>query len=174
MRAIKYRELKRMYDANGPEKTVRHLQEALQAGDLKADDFSIRELAEVSLGAERVQQMDPRYGGSALLEAGDGVDVTAFSNITGQVVQAKILEAYNQEAFIVSKLVDRALDAPCVLEFRFWTAQANNAVGAMPRSKAVPLCHHLARVIAVSLHTDRRRREQLLASLAEAAIPLAV
>ena len=106
MRAIKYRELKRMYDANGPEKTVRHLQEALQAGELKPEDFSIRELAEVSLGAERVRQMDPRCGGATLLEAGDGVDVTAFSNITGQVVQAKILDAYHQEAFVVSKLVD--------------------------------------------------------------------
>jgi len=106
MRAIKYRELKRMYDVNGPEKTVRRLQEALQAGELKAEDFSIRELAEVSLGAERVRQMDPRCGGATLLEAGDGVDVTAFSNITGQVVQAKILEAYHQEAFVVSKLVD--------------------------------------------------------------------
>jgi hypothetical protein len=106
VRAIKYRELKRMYDANGPEKTVRHLQEALQAGELKPEDFSIRELAEVSLGAERVRQMDPRCGGATLLEAGDGVDVTAFSNITGQVVQAKILDAYHQEAFVVSKLVD--------------------------------------------------------------------
>jgi hypothetical protein len=75
---------------------------------------------------------------------------------------------------IVSKLVDRALDAPSVLEFRFWTGQANNALGAMPRSKAVPLYQHLARVIAGCLHTDRRRREQLLATLAEAAVPLAV
>ena len=49
MRAIKYRELKRMYDAQGPEKTVTHLQEALRAGDLKPEDFSIRELAEATL-----------------------------------------------------------------------------------------------------------------------------
>jgi len=50
--------------------------------------------------------MDPRSGGVALLEAGEGVDVTAFSNITGQVVRAKIMDAYQQEAFVVSKLVD--------------------------------------------------------------------
>ena len=55
MRAIKYRELKRMYDLSGPEKTVRHLQEALDAGELKPEDFSIRELAEVTLSAERVR-----------------------------------------------------------------------------------------------------------------------
>ena len=85
---------------------MRHLQEALEAGDLKPEDFSIRELAEATLSPERVRQMDPRHGGACLLEAGDGVDVTAFSNITGQVVQAKILEAYTQEAFVLSRLVD--------------------------------------------------------------------
>jgi len=106
VRAIKYRELKRMYDAQGAEKTVRHLNEALQQGHLKAEDFSIRELAEVMLGRAQVGQMDPRSGGVDLLEAGDGVDVTAFSNITGQIVQSKIMEAYTQEAFVVSKLVD--------------------------------------------------------------------
>lgn len=106
MRAIKYRELKRMYDLGGAEQTVRHLQEALESGDLKPDDFSVRELAEATLSPERVRQMDPRHGGACLLEAGDGVDVTAFSNITGQVVQAKILEAYRQEAFVLSRLVD--------------------------------------------------------------------
>ena len=104
MRAIKYRELKRMYDLDGSEKTVKHLGESLQQGHLKPEDFSIRELAEVTLGGERVRRMDPRSG--ALLEAGEGVDVTAFSNITGQVIQSKILEAYSQEAFVVSKLVD--------------------------------------------------------------------
>ncbi len=106
MRAIKYRELKRMYETNGPEKTVRHLQEALQSGDLKPEDFSVRELAEATLSPQRVRQMDPRQGGATLLEAGDGVDVTAFSNITGQVVQSKIMEAYAQEAFVLSRLVD--------------------------------------------------------------------
>lgn len=105
MRAIKYRELKRMYDVGGPETTVKHLQEALQTGDLKPADFSIRELAEATLSAERVRRMDPRSGGVCLLEAGDGVDATAFSNITGQIIQSQILEAYNQEAFVLSKLV---------------------------------------------------------------------
>jgi hypothetical protein len=95
-----------MYRQDGPERTVRHLQEALTAGDLKPEDFSLRELAEATLSPERVRQMDPRQGGASLLEAGDGVDVSAFSNITGQVVQSKILEAYNQEAFVLSQLVE--------------------------------------------------------------------
>ncbi|MEE8450358.1 MAG: hypothetical protein V3R99_00535 [Thermoguttaceae bacterium] len=106
MRAIKYRELKRMYDRNGAEATVTHLNEALEQGHLKPEDFSIREIAEATLGGARLRQMDPRDGGVALLEAGEGVDVTAFSNITGQVVRSKIMAAYQQEAFVVSKLVD--------------------------------------------------------------------
>lgn len=106
MRAIKYRELKQMYDLSGPDKTVRNLQEALEQGHLQPEDFSIRELAEAMLSSERVRQMDPRNGGATLLEAGEAVDVTAFSNITGQVIRSKILEAYAQEAFVVSKLVD--------------------------------------------------------------------
>jgi hypothetical protein len=106
VRAIKYRELKRMYETSGPEQTVKHLQEALQAGDLKPQDFSIRELAEATLSPEQVRHMDPRQGGASLLEAGDGVDATAFSNITGQIIQSTILEAYTQEAFVLSKLVD--------------------------------------------------------------------
>ena len=106
MRAIKYRELKRMYDKLGRDECVKHLTEALEQRHLKPEDFSIRELAEVTLSPGRVRQMDPRHGGVVdVLEAGDGVDVTAFSNITGQVIESKIMEAYTQEPFVVSKLV---------------------------------------------------------------------
>jgi hypothetical protein len=106
---LQYRELKRRYELDGAEQTVTHLSEALAAGHLKPEDFSIRDLAEalVSDGREWVRLLDPRSTGSVqLLEANDGVDVTAFLNVTGQVIYSKIMEAYNQEAFIVSKLVD--------------------------------------------------------------------
>jgi len=107
VRAIKYRELKRMYELSGPDKTVRHLSEALEQGHLKSEDFSLRELAEATAGVEWVRRLDPRSGGGVqLLEAGEGVDVSAFSNITGQVVYSKILEAYTQEAFVISRLVE--------------------------------------------------------------------
>jgi len=107
--AIKYRELKRQYQLDGAERTVRHLSEALREGHLRAEDFSIRDLAEglVPDGREWVRLLDPRGEGSVrLLEAGDGVDVTAFLNITGQLVYSKMLEAYEQEAFVMSKLVE--------------------------------------------------------------------
>jgi hypothetical protein len=95
-----------MYDLSGPAKTVRHLHEALSVGDLKPEDFSIREVAEATLSGERVRSFDPRAGGVALLESGSGVDATAFSNITGQIIRTKIMQAYEQEAFVVSKLVE--------------------------------------------------------------------
>lgn len=109
MATIKYRELRRRYELDGPQQTVKHLSEALEAGHLKPEDFSLRDLAEALVpdGHEWVRMLDPRNsGGVSLLEAGEAVDVTAFLNITGQVIYSKILEAYTQEAFVISKLVD--------------------------------------------------------------------
>src|SRR2546423_10344445 len=96
---LKYRELKRRYDLDGADQTVTHLSEALQAGHLKPADFSIRDLAEALVpdGREWVRMLDPRSAGSvSVLEAGDGVDVTAFLNIGGQVIYSAIMDAYNQ------------------------------------------------------------------------------
>lgn len=106
---IKTRELKRRYELDGPRQTIAHLTEALEQGHLRPEDFSIRDLAEglVPDGHEWVRLMDPRSTGSVhVLEAGEGVDVTAFLNVTGQVIYSKIMDAYTQEAFVVSKLVE--------------------------------------------------------------------
>ncbi len=106
---INTRELKRRYELDGPRQTIAHLTEALEQRHLRPEDFSIRDLAEglVPDGHEWVRLMDPRSAGSVrILEAGDGVDVTAFLNITSQVIYSKIMDAYTQEAFVVSRLVD--------------------------------------------------------------------
>lgn len=107
MSLVKKRELARMYKGLGAAKMQAHLQEALDNKELKPEDFSIRDIAEATLGHEFVDACDPRNSGSAMqmLEAGDGVDSTAFSNITGQLVYSKIMEAYNQEAFVMSGIV---------------------------------------------------------------------
>jgi hypothetical protein len=109
MTAIKYRELRRRFELDGPARTVEHIGEALSRRQLRPEDFSLRDLAEglIPDGREWVRLLDPRSSGSVrLLEAGEGVDATAFLNVTGQVIFARILEAYQQEAFVVSKLVD--------------------------------------------------------------------
>lgn len=106
---LNYRELKRRYDLDGAEQTVSHLSEALRDKHLRPEDFSIRDLAEALVpdGGEWVRMLDPRTAGSvSVLESGGAVDVTAFLNITGQVIYSKIMEAYEQESFVVSKLVD--------------------------------------------------------------------
>ena len=105
--SIQYKELKRRYQLDGAEKTVGHLSEALRERHLSAEDFSIRDLAEALVpdGSEWVRLLDPRSGGTNLIEASDGVDTTAFQNVAGQVIYAKILDAYMQESFVVSKLV---------------------------------------------------------------------
>jgi hypothetical protein len=109
MSTINCRELRRRYELEGPERTVAHLREALAERHLRPDDFSLRDLAEglVPDGREWVRTLDPRAGGGVpLVESGDGVDVTAFLNVTGQVIYSRIMEAYTQEAFVVSRLVD--------------------------------------------------------------------
>lgn len=109
MATIKYRELKRRYELDGPAVAAEHLREALLQKHLRPEDFSIRDLAEALVpdGHEWVRSLDPRSaGGVSLWEAGEGVDVTAFLNVTGHVIYAKILEAYTQEAFVLSRLVE--------------------------------------------------------------------
>jgi hypothetical protein len=105
---LNYRELKRRYELEGADKTVAHLSEALQEKHLTPEEFSIRDLAEALIpeGRHWVRSLDPRSsGGVSVMEATEGVDVTAFLNVAGQVVYSKILDAYTQEAFVVSKLV---------------------------------------------------------------------
>ncbi|HZZ27137.1 MAG TPA: hypothetical protein VFE46_03945 [Pirellulales bacterium] len=107
--SIKYRELKRRYELDGAAKTVEHLAESIREKHLRPEDFSIRDLAETLIpdGGQWVRMLDPRTaGGMNVLEAADGVDVTAFLNITGQVIYSKIMEAYTQDAFVMSALVD--------------------------------------------------------------------
>ena len=106
--SIKYRELKRRYELDGAAKTVDHLAESIREKHLRAEDFSIRDLAETLVpdGHQWVRMLDPRSSaGVNISEAADGVDVTAFLNITGQVIYSKIMEAYTQESFVMSKLV---------------------------------------------------------------------
>lgn len=105
---LNYRELKRRYELDGADRTVQHLSESLREGHLTPEDFSVRDLAEALVpdGRQWVRMLDPRSAGNvSVLEASDGVDVTAFLNVTGQVIYSKILDAYTQEAFVLSKLV---------------------------------------------------------------------
>ncbi len=108
MSTIKYKELRKRYELDGAEKTVRHLSEALEKKELRSEDFSIRDLAEglIPGGHHWIRELDPRSGGGPLVLEGDGIDASAFLNVTGQVIFSKILESYTQESFLLSKVVE--------------------------------------------------------------------
>jgi len=104
---MKFRELKRLYESEGAERTCSRLTEAIQAKHLRAEDFSLRECARAFCGEQFVENLNPRSkaGGLPLLEAGDAVSVAAFSNITGQIVYSRIMQAYQNPAFVMSSIV---------------------------------------------------------------------
>jgi hypothetical protein len=106
--SINCRELRRRYELDGAQQTVQHLSEALREKHLRADDFSLRDLAEalVPEGRQWVATLDPRRGGMSLLESGEGLDLTAFSHITGQVIYSKIIEGMQNEEFVASRMVE--------------------------------------------------------------------
>lgn len=82
------------------------LREQFEGDVFKPDDFRIRRVAEATLGRGFVEACDPASGEhvSAITES-DGVDSTAFSNITGQIVFSKILAAFNSPDLIGTSLI---------------------------------------------------------------------
>ena len=105
---IKYKELRKRFEMDGALRTVQHLSEALLKKELRGEDFSIRSLAEALIpgGQDWIRELDPRSHHCDGILEGDGVDISAFTNITGQIIYSKILEAYDLEAFVMSKLVE--------------------------------------------------------------------
>lgn len=97
-----------LVQAKGATETTRHLLEALENKDLKPRDFSVRELAEAYLGREWVDSLDPKAGRFVnLMEAsGDAVSYSQFSNITGQIFFTEVKDAYENEEFVFSALIE--------------------------------------------------------------------
>lgn len=109
-RRVGLHEIRQLVDYFGTDGTVAHFSEALNCGDLRYSDFSIRELAEGFVGRNWVATMTPGHSGGyqqtmAIFEAGDAVAASDFSNITGQVVYNKLLDAFTAEEFVFSKVI---------------------------------------------------------------------
>ena len=89
--------LKQLYASEGATATCDKLRGALIAGELKPEDFSVREIAEAFCGNDWVNKLNPARQGDMLVRAEEeSVDLTAFANITGQIVYSKILEKYKE------------------------------------------------------------------------------
>lgn len=111
MPAIGGREIRHMYESLGGDECVRLLGAAIAEKHLRPEDFSIRDLFEslVPDGPELLRAIGYRkssYSARALREASNAVDTQAFSNITGQIVYNKMLEGYENPAFLWPDLFD--------------------------------------------------------------------
>lgn len=107
-----YRELSHMVNdpRYGPKGTAAQLIEGLRRKDIRPNEFAIRPLFEALVPAGREILQDWSTGGGfaestrTLLEA-DTVKSSQFSQITGQMVYAKTLEAYDNEEFVFTKTI---------------------------------------------------------------------
>jgi hypothetical protein len=108
MPALNYRQLRRFYDLD-PRRTCEDLREGIQAGHLRLEEISLRGLFEslIEDGRELLRLLDPRQsGGTSLVEAAGAVDTSAFSNITGQIVYSRALDAFRDPGFLWPMLVE--------------------------------------------------------------------
>lgn len=91
----------------GPADCTRQLNEAMRTRQIRPEQFSIREIAESFCGKAWADRFNPGtsgYQSMDIMEAGDGVDVTAFAHITGQIFFNKILEGWENAQRIADKL----------------------------------------------------------------------
>jgi transposase InsO family protein len=83
--------------------------------------------------------------------------------------EAEQIRSNTPTAQLPQVFIDRALEAKWEVDFRFWAQAATTTIAAMPAHQRASLYPHLCRRIAASFKTDRRRREDLIGGLAEAA-----
>ncbi len=111
---INLKELKRQY-ATDSARTVDNLLENLNAGRLRADHFSIRDLFEATArdstgrlcGSELLYEMGFGRGRGqlrALREASQAVATGDFANITGQIIYNKVREKYEDPELLWPQL----------------------------------------------------------------------
>jgi len=109
MIAVNCHELRQMYQGLGPVRACEQISEYLalgrsgKPGGLRASDFDLAQLAEAVCGREWVDNLDPRRKAS-VLESGELVDTSAFTNITGQIYYSAYLEGYEKPEFVFSRL----------------------------------------------------------------------
>lgn len=107
--------LRRSYDAarrdRNEQRFFSDLREAFANKEIQVNasriDFNIRDLFEqfVPNGHELIGAWKRGEDSASLLEAGDAVTSTAFSNITGQIIYNAVMDAFTSEAFVFSPLV---------------------------------------------------------------------
>jgi len=96
-----------------PDRTMQDITEALERGregkpgGVRPEEFSLRDLAEELVTTRDGEPCGYPWCKGLLLQetAIDAVDVTAFANITGQLLVSKVLEGFQREEFTLSRLI---------------------------------------------------------------------
>lgn len=96
-----------------PARTMQDITEALQRGrdgrpgGVRPEEFSLRDLAEELVATRDGEPCGYPWTKGLLLQetAIDAVDTTAFANITGQLLVSKVLEGFEREEFVLSRLI---------------------------------------------------------------------
>lgn len=102
--------LKQMWENQGPAECSYKLKEALEKKLLRPEDFSLREMAQAFMGDTWYRNLRPTNRGGYIApvsEAGEGVDVTAFSDITGQLVFTKIMQGWEDATRVSEQIFDK-------------------------------------------------------------------
>ena len=99
--------MRRLVESMGRDGAINKLEECLSQGLLRAEDFSIRELAEAFV-PQWAAQFTPGNAGTRrlvnVMEAGWGTDVTAFGQIVGQIFFNKIADGWERADRIGEKI----------------------------------------------------------------------
>jgi hypothetical protein len=83
------------------------------------------------------------------------------------------LQANTPAADLPARLLDLALDAQRLVDFRFYLRNTLHAIESLDADQARLLYPHLVRRVAVSHRVERSRRQQIVAALARAVASLA-
>jgi len=100
--------LKGLVESKGVPETCDIIQQLIESGEVTVADFSIKQLAEATMGEDWVHRLNPGAagGGVVLLEADSaGVGSSAFANISGQLFYNATLAGYNAPGMIADQLV---------------------------------------------------------------------
>jgi hypothetical protein len=109
--AIKYKTLLEDYRKLGTEEGTRHVREYFTRPENRNDrlSFDFGRLFEECFGSRAFQKCrgrnPDRLANQVLTEDADGVTSAAFQNITGQILYSAVLESYQSEEFVFTKMI---------------------------------------------------------------------
>ena len=89
----------------GKQAGVNVLREAFQERALHHRDFDFGKLFSECFGHDRYLEGKNGELASVLMEAAGAVTTAAFQNISGQIIFSAVLEGFNREELVISKLI---------------------------------------------------------------------